>query len=1242
MAKEKTPTKPIFIIKAKDNTIDVLNLSSDKRKKTLNSEAISTGILLVDIYNNLLDNINHEDEIQRVLSSNNNETIQFLIENNWIIPIIDDYYLVGETKDCPDIKIQSRKEFQKRIENQYQTNILANALKPYENRNTEDNIVFTSSINRMGIRSSVLDKGNFDIERSIIQGEIISVKSLLLDLKYIFSSKFLMEQNIFNNVKLFKPEIKYKSMNNLIKSNDNYIKKTIQIYEIIETIKYFYKNNKSYDYELNQIKLNENSPLIQAYLSNTLIKERDLLFRDFLPKQLEKIYGKYNKFDTLSDISIGRQAFVNNKYRGLPYYYYLISDTEQLDKLIRNSEYRDFIKQLQGFLKEIQIKEKMKLRLYRMAIQLQLSKKKLDEVNKKMVKNNADITTLLSKKELEIVNKYIGQLKENQKKVEKSKCPHFEIRKKYDNTIVEKERNFAFSKLLKDFIGKAEDETKLLYCTNCGFNCGCEHEIIEYKLLTSNDEYQKAQLEEKLDNEYYIRDNTIYKCKYCGRKTKDAENDEQIEFDDEGYLVKGNKIDNISPEYLKLQDLAKETVIHLGIQRYENPFQLAENVFPFLDNKYEKIKKMELKTNEVEVMKKLYMYIELYAIILSKLIKKKYKIWNQNPNIFEKSDNIDLEGKFILEIFRVIKEKNKLFYNFLIANSVKSKFISGLKKSYKTILADDNVIDKSRFRSYVKKYRNKIDNIFELAKDKNPYVNNYSNKNQNEVIKYLNNNTKYRLYQIENENPINISENKQLNGLLQNLVLEGVPHFTNITIYPSRPLEPLNPIGKYFMYNERKYNKDGSEIKWDTLLLIKGKKEIEVNKKKLKSRLKKMKDDYNLNYSINEEELDGITPITVNEYKKDEISGKLVKSKLSKKGTKQLYEKIIEYNDLESAKGILKDWCGNESSIEYDGQVFNCNASKSELNNVIRILEKRKIKGKLEKRDEIYFPEAPKGNDNLDKSKMEKIKKELGINPEIITRFGETPFEVLEYEEKIKKEFKGIELEIKMKKLNRSKNTNRINIIINSIIKLQQEYQILHTGSLTNCYKSPSFNYLCDFINEKKENDFKNILPRDEYSIAKYNDIKYTEQLNYKQKTNILLNIFMDLILFVSKTPLSKKYLNSFIFYINKTQLLLDVSADLFNKIEQSLDLQQRKNFEKYLKMTPEEKLVKSFGDANLEEQIAILNEEVEKEDEKIEYNEEYNQTLNDMSLDEEINIDDDYQFMDESLWGEDEFEDED
>ena len=1235
-------SKPIFIIKAKENTIDILSLDPETRRKTLNSEGILESSYLVSIFNKLLDNLSKSNEIKRLLSTNNNETINYLMKKNWIIPIIDDYYLVGDEKDCPDIKLQSIQQFQKKIHNQYEINILTNAMKPYENKENKD-ITITSSISRMGIRNALLKTTDYD--RSVLENEIIALEGFLIDFQKVFKEDLLMETSSDIIMKLYSPEIPYKTMNTLIKPKGNdFVEKTIEIFNVINVIENFYENNGSFNYTLEQAEKQYNYPTIKEFIPDNLIKERETMFKIFLPKELEKIYGIYNRFDTLSDTAIGRQIFLNKQYGGLPYYLYLNNDKTQLNQLIDKSVYRSVIYQFNEYLKEIATKIKMKLRLYRMVIQLQLSKKRLDEINKQMIKKNADITEYLTDKELEIINKYINKLEKNKKDIEKSKCPHFEIRKKYDFTVVIEDKLNYFSDLLKNFIDKPDKETQFIFCTNCGFNLGCNHEIILNQLLATNDEYKKSNLEEKLEKEYYVKDGTIYKCKYCGRKTKDAENEEQIEFDENGYLVKGNKIDNIDDNYLKLQELAKNVVIGLGIQNKENPFKLTDIVYPFLEQAYKSIESKELKTDEMKMQKELYMYIELYAVILSKLVKKKYKLWNQDPTIFEKSENIDVAGKFILEIFKVIKTRNSKFYNFLVANAVKSKFVAGIKRSYKKILSDDDVIDKSRFRLIVKKYNDDLTKLFSLAKDKDPFVKNYINKNPNEVINYLNNIFRYRLYLIKNDKPIDISRNKTLNNLLEKVALQGVPRFTNMIYYPSNPLKPLTPIGQYFMYNEATYNKDGSEIEWNTVRLCKNKKDIDINEKKLKKELKLMKENYNLNYSITSEEYDlpnGVNAITINEFKKDKINGKLVKSKLSKKGNRELYEKVIEYNEMQNAEEILKQWCGEEKTIEFKEHTFSCNPNKSELKTVIKLLEKRQIKGKLEKNKEIEFPDMPSGlNNKIDYSKLEKIKKELKINPEVITKYGKTPFEVLEYETKIKKMFKDKELEIKMKKFTKSKFINRINIIINTIIELQKHYQILHHGELTKCYKSPSLNYLCEFINDRDKNDFKSVLPREKYSITKYNDIKYTKKINYEEKINILLNIFIDLILFIAKTKLSIKYTSLFIEKMNKTALLLDVSTELFNKIESDLELQARKNFEQYLKMTPEEKLVKNFGNVALEQQIEILQEEVEKEEimnEKVEYNQEYDQTFNDMSLDEEINQNDDAQFFSETIWEDEE-----
>ena len=115
------------------------------------------------------------------------------------------------------------------------------------------------------------------------------------------------------------------------------------------------------------------------------------------------------------------------------------------------------------------------------------------------------------------------------------------------------------------------------------------------------------------------------------------------------------------------------------------------------------------------------------------------------------------------------------------------------------------------------------------------------------------------------------------------------------------------------------------------------------------------------------------------------------------------------------------------------------------------------------------------------------------------------------------------------------------------------------------------------------------------FGAKNYYDIEHADGLSLSRRIVMFLNIFLGLLNTIVQSKLSAEFVIEFMKRVKEDNELADTTNAVVDLIRDQLDLQKRKNLEKFLKMTPEEKVAKGFFEAGLEEQIELLNEESKK-----------------------------------------------
>ena len=176
--------------------------------------------------------------------------------------------------------------------------------------------------------------------------------------------------------------------------------------------------------------------------------------------------------------------------------------------------------------------------------------------------------------------------------------------------------------------------------------------------------------------------------------------------------------------------------------------------------------------------------------------------------------------------------------------------------------------------------------------------------------------------------------------------------------------------------------------------------------------------------------------------------------------------------------------------------------------------------------------------------------------------------------------------------IRQNQKNGQIQIIINILNRLILYFNLIKISSDDLLINSESMEWFVEFIFDKDSKDFIAEIPPFANNRI-YNKINYAN-IPSEAKVIILLNIFSKLIEILMQpiNPIMTTFFMQFLFHIKNDLDVVDLTIEDIQEIEFKQENLRRKRTEKFLKMTPEEKLIQGFLEAKLEEQIELLDEE--------------------------------------------------
>ena len=936
----------------------------------------------------------------------------------------------------------------------------------------------------------------------------------------------------------------------------------------------------------------------------------------------------------------------------------LVSLFERFNNLVDNAKlYRQVKKQQAKFI--LAQKDRDRRRdTYEQAIAEQLSPFVLEKLKEESEAKAITIEETLTTRQRNLVEKYIEEALALRKNYENNKCPHFKLRAEYDSLLSLDEKFAVYQRMISTFGPKSPDpETRYLFCNNCHFNMGCQHEVI--MMERHGDRNREEELTKVLEDEYYSKRSTgpraeYIACKFCGRKIAESAIEEQIAFDEDGVKITGVVIEREDDEIIMLRNLAASIMVHASLQGAVNSRKLVDEIGMYILDRWTQIEKQELGTEDTQLLKRLHATAFIYAKLIKDMIATSFRFRFRKEYLPGARADLpkDTLNPYILAVLKIVRDRDREFFDQLGLKEMKVKFSSAIKSAFKTLQKAEFKKDIATFtlarriwgatwspdafakEGDLKKTRKQIDNI--TKKDDNLTI-----------YKALFDAAKIQLWKIKElfRKPVQdpawlevsrLFNNRRLNKLYDALVYNRVPKKYNRRYLKYVKLTDLEPPKNdpYFYYTLDKYCENGSPQNWDLTKLVgveSGKKALDIKTSDLKRKLKAQKTAFDMGFEPDTNiEYFSISPdvnvTNINQFKRElfntkcgGMSKKEAQEKESRRGPKdhqKLKEKVFELEELNEIKDVIANACaGAPGQFLYWGTDVLCGIapSKKLLDKVQKGLQKEREKQEIVKDIPVFIVKQPKVpadfkvkreeitfDRTLAEEVIKKISKFININSgELMTSFVELGKFKNRFEEQmiqIEREiFKSKEQKEKaLKTLKRDQNWSRIAELNNIIRRLQRDYRLIRTSETDIFLNSPSLFYLSRYIDEKKKSDFKDELPA-KFNVLNYYDIEHADGLSLSRRIVMFLNIFLGLLNTIVQSKLSAEFVIEFMKRVKEDNELADTTNAEVDLIRDQLDLQKRKNLEKFLKMTPEEKVAKGFFEAGLEEQIELLNEESKK-----------------------------------------------
>lgn len=1376
--REKAP-EPVYIIKAEEPIIPWDKLTEEERTNLLSRELGDVifkrrdFIRTIRVLSELFTETNRREELQRIFQGlSDNETINFLLSVNWIIPIVNDVELVlNVTRERKNVKVVSRDFWQKKVSEVGPVGDLTDAVKPFENIDAPGGMTFRAGSSRFGIRNVDLDtmikKGKF-IPRVIAENETITIVGFVMDLNRIVNDTLIFDQSYknLNFVQIFRNQFELKGVNFVQFST--HIPEIMNRFLMIEDLRRFSKNTL----EFNERQLHANMEVkqnvlqVKEFIPESLIYEREIRVPTWLltePDAIKNIYGPYNAMNTLADLAEQRELWTTRSYVGnIPFYLLVVmleilkertlvgSIEDKVNKVVADyqenyvfleaamvaeestwaSKIRDFIKKedikfyvdlLIGLLRRFnklldkavlyqlvkrhetdeiaENKDRARRRdTYEQAISEQLSPFVLEKLKEEAKTKAVAIEETLTTKQRKLVETYIQQILTLRKNYETNKCPHFKLRKQYDNLVSLDEKMAVFQRMITTFGPKAPDpETRYLFCKNCHFNMGCQHEVILMERYANRN--REEELTKLLEDEYYGRrvagpTAEFIACKYCGRKITEAAIEEQIAFDEDGIKITGVFIEREDDEIIMLRNLATSVLINASLQGAINSRKLIDEIHVHILDRWAQLERQQLSTEDTELLKKLFAVAYIYAKIIKDMIASGFRFRFRKEYMPENLPR-DTINPYILAVLKITRDRDRAFFEQLGFKNMKVKFSGAIKNAFDILQKETFKKDIATFalarRIWGAKWT--IDMLLKNADSPEKIrksIKGLNVKSLHAVYEVLFEAVKARLNKIRElfkkpvQDPrwndvVSIFDNYLLNTLFSVLVYDGIPRGYNRRYLKYTRLRLLEVPKKdpYFYYTLENYCDNGTPQNWDLTELFNNGVRISIKSSELKRKLKEQKTAFDMNYNpalmpIGYFIIDESVNITsINLFNRELINTKcnnITKSKAksiersrTSSDHRKLKEIVFEREELDEIADVITNACaGAPGQTIFWGIDIKCNGPPDK-----KILEKVQKALRVQKIEEvknlpvldikkIRVPEDFKiesfnkslANELIDKllklaTKYFGMKSKESPSREAIMTFiidlGKFKKKFEEQLLQVSPLLTPIERDARIKAIKKDQNWSRLAELGNVIRSLQRDYRLIRTSETDIFLNSPSLMYLARYIDEKKKDDFNVEIPA-KYNVLSYYDIEYASDVGITQRVIMFLNIFVEIMNLIVKSRLSAEFALEFMSHVKENNELADTTDVEIGEIQTRLDFQRRKNTEKFLKMTPEEKVAKGFFEAGLEEQIELLNEESQRaateEDERIlkNYNERQDVDQFSQTLDDEQSYDDDDVFITDSF----------
>ena len=437
----------------------------------------------------------------------------------------------------------------------------------------------------------------------IIDGETISLQALNVKLNNVgkLGANVVNYEKNLHFPRLIKREWR-KRFGNTVKFNSNNLRLLSNLYfNIADYFRQTDHNSVRFDERqlLRAKKRLEGIISIKEVIPHELTENRINLSN----KAIYEVYGQYYGYNTLSDIDVGRVIFLSqnkNIKNVLPYFLIESSNDENL--------YKEIV-QLRNKLRDIYHKQYIKrqikqayLDIFEQAISSQLGPFILEKVRKGKL--------ALTAGQMRLVERFISLQKDLRVKYDQNTCPHLSIRKNFDETFNLDEKHEIFRRLIARFGKNGFDpETRFLFCCNCGFNMGCQHEVLMYL------EENNVQAIERLTEDYYQMGEVVIECRYCGRKIKDAIIEQEINFDEDNRRILGNITEKETDDTIFLRNRINEILIYAGVSNKLNPFIVLASIAGIVFEKFNDITKKSYSSDRELLLRKIQSYAYTWAYL---------------------------------------------------------------------------------------------------------------------------------------------------------------------------------------------------------------------------------------------------------------------------------------------------------------------------------------------------------------------------------------------------------------------------------------------------------------------------------------------------------------------------------------------------------------------------------------------------------------------------------------------------